>query len=158
MTKPTKRLSKTKTSPTPAARQTSPQLIAELDDPGSLARCVAMIADEGSLYWHDRIQRIFAAAGFETRRIEREEHHPVWQIWLTRETFNLAPDTDTVARQLRTVLCRGGLPIRSHELTVTDYRKNKLRAVFMFYCGSPGVWNGRPLPAKKQGELWPKPR
>jgi hypothetical protein len=41
-------------------------------------------------YWHEKIRHIFAAAGFTTRRVEREEAHPVWQIWLTPATFNLA--------------------------------------------------------------------
>ena len=37
---------------------------------------------KGGDYWHDRIKRILAAAGFITRRIEQMESHPVWTMHL----------------------------------------------------------------------------
>ena len=54
-----------------------------------------MLHGEDDLFWQGRIKRIFAAAGITTRRIEREEAHPIWQAWLTRERFDLSPDKKT---------------------------------------------------------------
>jgi hypothetical protein len=116
-----------------------------------------MLVGEGDMYWHGKIQRTLAGAGFETRRLEREEYHPVWQLWLTRKTFALALDTDTAASQLRSVLRGGGIRLKRDELTITDWRGDKLRAVFVFNYGAPGVWQAPPLQTKKQGELWPTP-
>ena len=129
--------------------------VADLDAPPS--RLSDMLVAEGDLYWHKRIVRIFAAAGIETRRIEREEHHPVWQAWLTRKNMNLGPDTQTASDQLRTVLREGGIPVKRKELSITSWSKDKLVTVFMFNFGTPGVLELRPAKPKKQGELWPAP-
>jgi hypothetical protein len=139
----------------PARRAT---IIEDLDAPPSQAQCVAMIPDEGELYWHGRIKRALAEAGFITRRLEREEVHPVWHAWLTRTTFNLAPDNDTAVKQLRKVLRLCGIKIDRDVFSINDRRGDRLRCVFLLDLGSPGVLQPRPFYANNQALLWPAPR
>ena len=98
-----------------------------------------MLHGENDLFWQGRIKRIFAAVGIATRRIEREEAHPIWQAWLTRETFDLSPDKKTAIRQLRKVLRDGGIKVVRDEFNIIDRRGDKLRCVFMLDLGAPGV-------------------
>ena len=90
-------------------------------------------------YWHRRIKLVLAAAGIATRRIEREEVHPVWQAWLTRTTFNLDPDTKTATKQIRKILKDGGIKIARDELNIIDRRGDKLKCAFLLDLGVPGV-------------------
>jgi len=131
--------------------------ISELDATPSLAGITDMLVGEGKFYWHERIRRELAKAGFETSRIEREDYHPVWQLWTTRKTFALAPDTDTAIGQIRSVLNKGGIRLKRDEFNIIDWRKDKLRCVFMFNYGAPGVWQAPPRQTKRQHELWPAP-
>jgi hypothetical protein len=98
-----------------------------------------MLHGENDLFWQDRIKRIFAAVGIATRRIEREEAHPIWQAWFTRERFDLRPDMKTAIRQLRKVLRDGGIKVVRDEFNIVDWRGDKLRCVFMLDLGAPGV-------------------
>jgi hypothetical protein len=111
------------------------------DDPGDYdaakERVFAML--HGDDYWHRRIMCVLAAAGIATRRIERMEEHPIWQTWLTRESFDLSPDKKTAIRQLRKVLRDGGVKVVSDEFNIVDRRGDKLRCVFMLDLGAPGV-------------------
>ena len=129
--------------------------IAELDATPSLAGITDMLVGEGDLFWHDKIRGVLAAAGFDTDRIEREECHPVWQLWTTRKTFPLATDTDTATSQIRTVLWNGGIRLKRDEFSITDWRKDALRFGFYFKYGAPGVWQAPPRQTKRQHELWP---
>ena len=131
--------------------------ITELDAAPSPDRLINMLVGEGDLFWHDTIRRVLAAAGFDTDRIEREEYHPVWQLTTTRKTFALASDTDTAIGQIRSVLSKGGIRLKRDEFNIIDWRKDKLRCVFMFNYGSPGVWQAPPRQTKRQHELWPAP-
>ena len=112
--------------------------IEELDS-ASTNRVIEMLHGENDLFWQGRIKRIFATVGLATRRIERMSEHPIWQIWLTRETFDLSPDTKTAIRQLRRVLRDGGIKVVRDEFNITDRRGDKLRCVFMLDLGAPGV-------------------
>ena len=98
-----------------------------------------MLHGENDLFWHGRIKRIFADVGIATRRIEQEEAHPVWQAWLTRERFDLSPDTKTAIRQLRKVLRDGGIKVVRDEFNIIDRRGDRLRCVFLLDLGAPGV-------------------
>src|SRR5437867_8568642 len=82
-------------------------------------------------YWHDRIKRVLAAAGFITRRIEQLETHPVWTMHLTRTTFDLAADNPTAAKQIRKVLCKGGIEILRNELSIVSRSKNWIQCAFV---------------------------
>lgn len=93
----------------------------------------------GDHYWHDRIRRILAAAGFVTRRIEQEETHPVWIMALTRKSFDLAADNQTAAKQIRKILCKGGVRIRRNELSIVSRSKDWIRCAFVLELGAPGV-------------------
>ena len=91
-------------------------------------------------YWHQRIKSVLAAAGFATRRIEREEAHPsVWQASLTRTTFDLAIDNDTAIKQLRKILKDGGIKIARDQFCIFDRRGDKLKCAFLLDLGVPGV-------------------
>ncbi len=111
----------------------------EILDDASTKRVIQMLHGESDLFWQDRIKRIFAAVGIATRRVERMEEHPIWQAWLTRETFALSTDTKTAIRQLRKVLCDGGIKVVRDEFNIIDRRGDKLRCVFMLDLGAPGV-------------------
>jgi hypothetical protein len=135
--------------------------IADLDAPPSQAQCVAMLRGENDLFWHGRISRLFAEAGFEARYMERDESPPIWRVALTRTTFELAPDNHSAVEQLRNVLRRGNIKVPCDTFHIVDRRGNDLNIVFMKELGAPGLWQGRLRPAKKrkkQGELWPAPR
>jgi hypothetical protein len=93
----------------------------------------------GDHYWHEAIRRLLASAGFITRRIERMESHPVWPLWLTRTSFDLAADNPTAAKQIRKMLVKGGIKIVRNRFDIIDRRGDKLRCVFVLDLGAPGV-------------------
>lgn len=93
----------------------------------------------GDHYWHARIRRILAAAGFVTRRIEQEETHPVWIMALTRKSFDLAADNLTAAKQIRKILCKGGVKVRRNELSIVSRSNDWIRCAFVLELGAPGV-------------------
>ena len=96
---------------------------------------------QGGGYWHDRIKRILATAGFVTRRIEQEEAHPVWRMYLTRTSFDLAADQPTADKQIRKVLCKGGIKILRNELSIVSRNKDWIQCAFVLELGAPGVLN-----------------
>jgi len=118
-----------------SSRRLSPEVL----DDASEDRVFQMLHGENDLFWHDRIKRIFAAAGIATRRIQQEEAHPVWQAWLTRERFDLSPDKKSAIRQLRKVLRDGGIKVVRDEFNIIDRRGDKLRCVFLLDLGAPGL-------------------
>ena len=133
-------------------RRLSPEA---LDALPSTAEIIDML--HGDDFWLGRIQRVLADAGFLTRRLVREEEHPIWQAWLTRTTFALAPDNLTANKQIRTVLRRGGIKIPRDSFTILDRRHDKLRCVFLLELGAPGVLQPCTLYKNRQGELLPPP-
>ena len=120
-------------------RKKKANLPIEVLDDASTSRAIQMLHGENDLFWQGRIKRICAAAGIATRRIEREEAHPIWQAWLTRERFDLSPDKKTAIRQLRKVLRDGGIKVVRDEFNIIDRRGDKLRCVFLLDLGAPGV-------------------
>ena len=92
---------------------------------------------QGDHYWHDRIKRAFAHAGMATRRILREEEHPIWQVWLTRQTFALSPEKMAAIRQLRKILADNGIKVRRNEFDIIHRRGDKIRCVFLLDLGRP---------------------
>jgi len=108
-------------------------------DATSIERVIQMLHGENDLFWHGRIKRIFGAAGIATRRIEREEAHPIWQAWLTLERFDLSQEKRTAIRQLRKIFRNGGLGIAPDECNIIDRRGSKFRCVFILDLGAPGA-------------------
>ena len=108
------------------------------DDPVALKEQIFTML-HGDHYWHARIRRILAAAGFVTRRIEQEETRPVWIMALTRKSFELAADNQTAAKQIRKVLWKGGVRIRRNELSIVNRSKDWIRCAFVLELGLPGV-------------------
>ena len=127
------------TVPEPTASQNS----WEEEDTGA-ATIKGILAGHLDSYWHGRIQRIFADAGFVTRRLEREEAHPIWLAWLTRTTFDLSRDKKVAIKQLRKVLNQGGIKVLRDQFNIIDWRGDKLRCVFILDLGLPGVLQGNP--------------
>lgn len=121
------------------ARTKKTSLSLDVLDEASTSRAIQMLHGENDLFWQGRIKRIFAAVGIATRRIEREEAHPIWQAWLTREAFDLSPDRKKAIRQLRKVLREGGLKVVRDEFNIIDRRGDKLRCVFLLDLGAPGA-------------------
>ncbi|HEY3855670.1 MAG TPA: hypothetical protein VGO67_14875 [Verrucomicrobiae bacterium] len=93
----------------------------------------------GDLYWHEAIRDILATAGFVTRRIERMETHPIWRLWLTRTSFDLASDQRTAAKQIRRILVKGGIKVVGDQFDIIDRRGDKLRCYLVLDLGAPGV-------------------
>ena len=110
------------------------------DDPVVLKdRIFTML--HGDHYWHARIRRLLASAGFTLRRIEQEEAHPVWTMHLTRTSFDLAADNPTAAKQIRRILCKGGVKILRNELSIVSRSKDWIQCAFVLELGAPGVLN-----------------
>ena len=108
-------------------------------DAASKDRIFTML--HGDNYWHDRIKRVLATAGFVTRRIEQLESHPVWTMHLTRTSFDLAADNQTAAKQIRKVLCKSGIKIQRNELSIVSRSKDWIQCAFVLELGAPGVLN-----------------
>jgi hypothetical protein len=123
--------------PTRKKKKTSVPL--EVLDDASTSRVIEML--QGDHYWHDRIRRLLATAGFTIRRIEQEEAHPVWIMHLTRTSFDLAADNPTAAKQIRKILCKGGVKIRRNELSIVSRNRDWIRCAFVLELGAPGVLN-----------------
>jgi hypothetical protein len=123
--------------PTRKKKKTSVPL--EVLDDASTSRVIEML--HGDYYWHDRIRRLLATAGFTMRRIEQEEAHPVWIMHLTRTSFDLAADNPTAAKQIRKILCKGGVKIRRNELSIVSRNRDWIRCAFVLELGAPGVLN-----------------
>lgn len=114
------------------------------DDPDNLGdydavKALAFDMLQDASYWHAKIRRILGSAGIATRRIDRMEVHPIWECWLTLESFDLSLDKKTAIRQLRKVLRDGGIKVVCDEFNIIDRRKDKLRCVFMLDLGAPSV-------------------
>ena len=116
-----------------------------------------MLFGENDFYWHQRIARLLAAAGFKTTRIEREDVHPVWRVWMKQDAFAPAPDYRGLVEQVRSILLAGRLKIDNEIITSMDLDGNGIHLMFTLNLGAPGVWQGNLSPARrrKQGELWP---
>jgi hypothetical protein len=110
------------------------------DDPVALKEQIFTML-HGDDYWHDRIKRVLAAAGFITRRIEQLDSHPVWTMHLPRTTFDLAADNPTAAKQIRKLLCKAGIKILRNELSIVSRNRDWIRCAFILELGAPGVLN-----------------
>ena len=111
--------------------------IEELDAPPSMECIITML--HGDHFWHGYIQRILAAAGFETHRLEREAEHPLWQLWLSRTTCDLAEDDNTARRKILFLLNRGSLHLEREDFNILHRSGDKLRCAFTLELGAPGV-------------------
>jgi L-fucose isomerase-like protein len=89
-------------------------------------------ATDGDAYWPRRVTNAFAKAGLTVHRLKREEHHPVWVIWLGVGSVELPADKEGAAKQIRKLLATGGLQIQRDELTVLERRGDRVKCVFLF--------------------------
>jgi hypothetical protein len=86
-------------------------------DRNLLKRAVYKCMSDGS-YHHDRFRRVFLAAGFEVRHVERDECHPVWKIKLVRGAFELSREHVEAARQIRRLLKANGFSVARNAVSV----------------------------------------
>ena len=93
----------------------------------------------GGLFWHEEIRRLLTTAGFIARRIERMENHPIWRLWLTRTSFDLAADQRTAVKQIHRILVKGGIRVVGDQFDIIDRRGDKLRCYLVLDVGAPGV-------------------
>ncbi|HEY5911357.1 MAG TPA: hypothetical protein VJA21_12210 [Verrucomicrobiae bacterium] len=91
------------------------------------------------LYYHQRVKRVLSQAGFKVSRVEREEVHPIWHLWLKRGSFPVEKDNALASRQVRQVLKKSGLKVKPDEFRVLRQDGDRLRCVFMFTWGAPGT-------------------
>ena len=96
-------------------------------------------ATDGDAYWPRRVTNAFAKPGLTVHRLKREEHHPVWVIWLGVGSVELPADKKGAAKQIRKLLATGGLQIQREELTVLERRGDRVRCVFLFGSQLPAI-------------------
>jgi hypothetical protein len=89
-------------------------------------------ATDSDNYWMGRVRNAFVKAGFAVHRLEREEHHPVWTVWLNVAPADFPSDKKLASKQLRKSLAKAGLQIRRDELTVLEQRRGIVKAAFVF--------------------------
>jgi hypothetical protein len=65
----------------------------------------------------------------------------IWIMHLTRTSFDLAADNPTAAKQIRKILCKGGVKIRRNELSIVSRNRDWIRCAFVLELGAPGVLN-----------------
>ncbi len=105
---------------------------------------------EGNSFWHTHIQRVYAAAGFEARYVEREEVHPIWQVRLKRTTGELDADPKRARRQLLQILQQHPAGRAIKDFSLLDRRGDKMTVVFIWELGVPGIL--APNPDYDQGQ------
>ncbi|MGA2751610.1 MAG: hypothetical protein ABSG59_22825 [Verrucomicrobiota bacterium] len=96
-------------------------------------------ATDGDNYWLGRVRNAFAKAGLAVHRLEREQHHPVWIVWLNVGPGDLPADRKLASKQLRKALGEAGLKIRPDELTVLEQRRGRVKAAFLFGTQLPAI-------------------
>ena len=116
----------------------NPQSVTEVDD-ACVSKEHVLTMLNGDDYLHERVWKVFAQAGFGVGYIAKDEEHPVWTILLKRTSFDLSSNTGIARKQLRNLLTDAGLKIEADEFNIFDRRGDRLRCVFIFSCGAPGV-------------------
>jgi hypothetical protein len=104
----------------------------------TIERAVEAATDSDN-YWIGRVRSAFAKAGLAVRSLEREEHHPVWVVWLNVGPVDFPVDKKVASKQLRKSLSKAGLKIRRDELTVLGQRRGIIKAVFVFGSQLPSI-------------------
>ena len=89
-------------------------------------------ATDSDNYWTGRVRNAFVKAGLGVHRLEREEHHPVWIVWLTVGAGDLPTDIKLASKQIRKSLAKAGLKIGRNELSVLEQRRGIIKAAFVF--------------------------
>lgn len=55
--------------------------------------------------------------------------------------LDLAADNQTAAKQIRNILCEGGVKIRRNELSIVSRNRDWIRCAFVLELDAPGVLN-----------------
>jgi len=96
-------------------------------------------ATDSDGYWPNRVKQAFSKAGFAVHRLEREDHHPVWIVWLNVGAGDLPADRKLATKQIRKALGQAGLRIRAGELDVVERRRDRVKCVFLFGSQLPPI-------------------
>jgi hypothetical protein len=86
------------------------------------------------LHWHSRVKRVLSEAGCQVGRVERQEVHPIWLLWMKRGSFQPNKNKIQASRQIRKVLKKSGLMVKPDELRVLAQRGDGVPA------GPGGRW------------------
>ncbi len=106
------------------------------------------------LYYHCRLARFLTGAGFDIRRIERQDNHAdVWVIHMRRGFVPWGEEVETAKAYVHTFLRRQGVHYPKREINVS-VRGERLIVAFIWEAGTPGMlifWGGN-LRVKCQGK------
>ncbi len=124
-----------KPEPSPDRRRTAP-------DP--LKKFLAKRSLDG-LYHHCRLARFLTGAGFDIRRIERQDNHAdVWVVHMRRGFVPWGEEVETAKAYVQTFLRRRGVPYPRREIDVS-LRGDRIVVAFIWKAGTPGIlifWGG----------------
>ena len=133
-----------KPTPRPNRRGTSPELLKKF-----LSK-----HDLGGLYHHCRLAQFLTGAGFDIRRIEREDNHAdVWVVRMRRGFVPWGEEVQTAKSYVHTFLRRQGVRYPKREIDVS-VRGDQVNVAFIWKAGTPGMlifWGGN-LRVKCQGK------
>jgi hypothetical protein len=108
----------------------------------------------GGLYHHCRLARFLTGAGFDIRRVEREDNHAdVWVVHMRRGFVPWGEEVETAKSYVQTFLRRQGVHYPKREIDVS-VRGDRMIVAFIWKAGTPGMlifWGGN-LRVKCQGK------
>ena len=106
--------------------------------PGPLKKFLAKRNIIG-LYHHCRLARFLTAAGFDIRRIERQDNlADVWVVQLRRGFVPSGEEVETAKAYVHTFLLRQGVRYPKREIDVS-VRGERLIVAFIWKAGTPGM-------------------
>ncbi len=112
--------------------------------PDSLRKFLANRNLDG-LYHHCRLARFLTGAGFDIRRVERQDSHAdVWVVHMRRGFVPWGEEVETAKVYVQTFLRRQGVRYPKREIEVS-VRGERLIVVFIWEAGTPGMlifWGG----------------
>ena len=124
-----------KPEPRPNRRGTPPDALK-----GFLAK-----RDLDGLYHHCRLARFLTGAGFDIRRIERQDNHAdVWRVHMRRGFVPWGQEVETAKAYVQTFLRRQGVHCPKREICVS-VRGDRMIVAFIWKPGTPGMlifWGG----------------
>jgi hypothetical protein len=124
------------------------------DTPPDALKGFLATRDLDGLRYHCQLARFLTGAGFDIRRIERQDNHAdVWLVHMRRGFVPWGQEVETAKAYVQTFLRRQGVHYPKREICVS-VRGDRLVVVFGWKAGTPGLlifWGGN-LKVKCQGK------
>ncbi len=121
--------------------------------PAPLKKFLAKRSLDG-LYYHCRLARFLTGAGFDIRRVERQDNHAdVWVVHMRRGFVPWGEEIETAKAYVQTFLRRQGIRYPKREIVVS-VRGDRIIVAFNWEAGTPVMlifWGGN-LKVKCQGK------